>query len=185
MGPLAQLELLMPVLGGLVGTLDAEDLDEQTPCADFTVEGVLVHMVGGAAAFAATYRGDTPHEFDTADILAQWGRAMTELAEAIMAPGALDTTIAAPFGEVPGDEFARFVALDGLVHGWDIAQATGKPYNPSPELVEAVDAFARQTLDRIRDGETFAAAAEAPEGADDMGRLAAYTGRSVRSAVTS
>ena len=45
---------------------------------------------------------------------------------AIRSPGALDRTVAAPFGDTPGEAFARFVVLDGLVHGWDLATATGQ-----------------------------------------------------------
>ena len=71
------------------------------------------------------------------------------------APDALDKTVAAPFGDVPGEMFARFVVLDGLVHGWDIATATGQTYDPSNELVAAADAFAHQALDPLRDGTTF------------------------------
>ena len=56
--------------------------------------------------------------------------------------------------------FARFVVFDGLVHGWDLATATGQPYEPRGALVAEVDAFARQALDPLRDGDTFAAEAE-------------------------
>ena len=63
--------------------------------------------------------------------------------DAMRSPGALDRTIAAPFGDVPGETFARFVALDGLVHGWDIATATGQAYDPPADLVAEIDAFAR------------------------------------------
>ncbi|MGD9797478.1 MAG: TIGR03086 family metal-binding protein [Acidimicrobiia bacterium] len=179
MEPLAQLDQLMPALGGLVTTITPDELDERTPCTEFTVRGVLEHMVGGAAQFAAAYRGDEPHEFDTADILPEWERAMTELAAAIRAPGALEKEVAAPFGVVSGETFARFVAFDGLVHGWDIARATGRAYDPPDELVAAVDEFAHGAVDPLRDGRTFAAATVAPAGADPLTRLAAYTGRTV------
>jgi uncharacterized protein (TIGR03086 family) len=95
------------------------------------------------------------------------------------APGALDRMVAAPFGEVPGETFARFVVLDGLVHGWDMATATRQPYEPPAELVEAVDGFAHQAIDPLRDGQTFAAPTEPPAGASPIERLAAYTGRQV------
>ncbi|MEA3019920.1 MAG: hypothetical protein QOI47_1444, partial [Actinomycetota bacterium] len=89
-------------------------------------------------------------------------------------------TIAAPFGEVPGETFARFVAMDGLVHGWDISTAIDRPYEPPAALVAAVDAFARQAIsDGMRDGDTFAAAVEAPADASPIARLAAFTGRQV------
>ena len=96
---------------------------------------------------------------------------------AITAPGALDRTIQAPFGAVPGGDFCRFVVLDGLVHGWDLAKATDQPYEPPDELVEAATAFARQTLDPLRDGDTFAAAVQPAPGASPIERLANLTGR--------
>jgi uncharacterized protein (TIGR03086 family) len=75
--------------------------------------------------------------------------------------------------------FARFVVLDGLVHGWDLAAATGQPYDPPAALVADVTAFAQGTLDGLRDGETFGPATEPPADATPIERLAAYTGRTV------
>lgn len=178
MEPLAQLNDLMPTLGALVETVTPADLDRATPCTEFTVRGVLEHMVSGASAFAAGYRGDAPHDFDTTDVVAAWGQAMTELGEAVSAEGALGRSIEAPFGTVPGDTFARFIALDGLVHGWDISQAIGGSYQPSDDLVAAADEFARGAIEPLR-GAAFAPAVEPPTGADAMTRLAAFTGRQV------
>ncbi len=177
MEPLTQLEQLDPHLGGVVASITADQLDHPTPCADFAVRGVLEHMIGGATAFAAAFRGETPAEPDLSDPLGGLGPALTDLFAAISAPGALDRTIAAPFGEVSGDTFARFVVLDGIVHGWDMAVATGQDYNPPDELVAAVDAFARQALDPLRDGQTFGAEVEPASDATPIERLAAYTGR--------
>jgi uncharacterized protein (TIGR03086 family) len=177
MDPLSQLDQLAPLLAGVVGSISADQLDRPTPCAEFTVQGVLEHMIGGATMFAAAYRGETPAEPDLGDVLAGFGPALAGLGAAISAPGALDRTIAAPFGEVPGDTFARFVVLDGLVHGWDLATATGQPYDPPAELVAAVDDFARHILDPLRDGHTFAAAVEPAAGASPIERLVTYTGR--------
>ena len=126
MDPLTQLNLLGPSLGGVVAGLTPDQLDRPTPCADFTVRNVLEHMIGGATAFAAAYRGVPVDEPDMSDPLAGFGPALEDLFAAIAAPGALDQTVAAPFGEVPGETFARFVVLDGIVHGWDMATATGQ-----------------------------------------------------------
>jgi uncharacterized protein (TIGR03086 family) len=179
MDPLSQFAELAPVLGAVFAKLRPEDLDRPTPCAGFTVRGVLEHMIGGATAFAAAYRGDAAGTPELADPIAGVGSALSDLASSISAPGALARTIQAPFGEVDGESFARFVVLDGLVHGWDLATATGQPYDPPDELVAAVADFAEQTLDPLRDGETFAAAVEPPDEASPIERLAAYTGRSV------
>jgi uncharacterized protein (TIGR03086 family) len=177
MDPLTQLGQLAPLLGNVVGRITPDQLDQPTPCAEFTVRGVLEHMIGGATTFAAAYRGETPAEPDLGDVLADFGPTLEDLGAAISAPGALDKTVAAPFGEVPGETFARFVVLDGLVHGWDMATATGQAYDPSDELVTAVSAFANQALDPLRDGTTFADAVEPAADASPIERLVAYTGR--------
>jgi len=177
MDPITQLEQLGPHLGGVVAGIRPDQLEDPTPCDDFTVRGVLEHMIGGAAAFAAAYRGEEPQEPDLDDPLGDFGSVLGDLVAAITTPGALDQTVAAPFGEVPGETFARFIVLDGLVHGYDLATATGQPYAPPKDLVAAVDDFARQSLDALRDGNTFAVATEPADDASPIERLAAYTGR--------
>ncbi len=134
-------------------------------------------MIGGATAFAAAYRGQDPADADVSDPLGSFGPVLEDLAAAVSAPGALDRTVAAPFGEVAGDDFARFVVLDGLVHGWDLAVATDQVYEPPDHLVAEVASFARQAVDPLRDGQTFAAAVEPAADASPIQRLANYTGR--------
>lgn len=177
MNPLAQFDQLGPVLFGVISGVQPEQLDDPTPCGDFTVRGVLEHMIAGATDFAAAYRGDAPVNHDTGDPVADVQSALGGLAAAISAPGALARTVAAPFGDVDGETFARFVVLDGLVHGWDIATATGQSYAPPDELVAAVEAFAHTALDPLRDGTTFADAVVPAPGATPIETLAAYTGR--------
>ena len=181
MDPITQLDHVLPMRDALVAGLDADDLSKPTPCATFDVRGVLTHMVGGATMFASAFRGEAPAGGDLPqDVVAAFPGAMGELRAAAGSAGALERTIAAPFGEVPGEVFARFVALDGLVHGWDIATATGRPYDPPADLVAAVDGFARQAIgEEMRDGDTFAAATEPPAGATPIERLVAFTGRTV------
>jgi len=164
MDVLSQLDELGPLLAGVVGGISPGQLDNPTPCSEFTVRGVLEHMIGGATVFAATFRGDEPGTPDVGDVLAGFGPALTELASALHGPGALDGTVTAPFGEVPAARFARFVVLDGLVHGWDLATSTGQAYEPADALVAEVESFAAE-------------AAPTPAGATPIERLAAFTGR--------
>ncbi len=177
-----QLDEIMPLLEELVDGIGAGQLGAPTPCATFTVEGVLEHMTAGATAFAPAFRGEPASAVPatTGTIQDRWRAAMAELLAAVHSPGALDRTVAAPIGEVPGGVFARFVAFDGLVHGWDLATATGQPYAPDPELAAEVEAFVRQALtDGMRDGDTFAAETPAPPDAGPLERIVAFTGRSL------
>ena len=177
MDPISQLGQLGPHLSRVVAGITPDQLGNPTPCAGFTVSGVLEHMIGGATTFAAAYRGDQSTEPDLVDPLGSFGPVLGDLVAAITTPGALDRTVQAPFGEVLGDSFCRFVVLDGLVHGWDLATATDQSYEPPDELVADAFEFARQTIDSLRDGDTFAQAVAPAVGASPIERLANYTGR--------
>jgi uncharacterized protein (TIGR03086 family) len=181
MDPRTQLDEILPRLNELVAPLDETQLDAPTPCANFAVRNILEHMVGGATMFAAVFRGETPSDVaPPTDLVAAFPVAMAALRAAVDTPGALERSIPAPIGDVTGETFARFVAMDGLVHGWDIATATGKPYDPPAGIVAAVDAFARRALtDDMRDGDTFAAPVAPPAGASPLIQLVAFTGRHV------
>jgi len=187
MEPDEQLALILPLLTNIVGRIEPGQLDRPTPCAEFDVRGVIDHMIGGGQAFAPVFRGEAPPA-PAGDASARAQRhpaaefrtLMADLLAAVQSPGALTRTVASPFGEVPGAVFARFVAFDGLIHGWDLATATGQPYDPPEALVAEVDAFARQALaPEMRDGDTFAAEAEAPDDASTLLRLVAFSGRRV------
>ncbi len=182
MDPCTQLDQILPMLDELVASLDGDQLDSPTACTNFAVRNILEHMIGGATTFASAFRGQAPSvAFEPpADLVAAFPLAMAELRSAVHSPGALERTIAAPFGEVPGETFARFVAMDGIVHGWDIATATGQHYDPPADVVAAVTAFTQEAIsDDMRDGDTFAVAVEAPAGASPIVKLAALTGRQV------
>lgn len=179
-----QLDQIIPMLEEIVDRIRLDQLDAPTPCAGFTVASVLEHMIGGATAFAPAFRGEDAPAASGADgeTTDRWRMALADLLDAVHAPGAQERTLTTPFGEMPGSVFARYVAFDGLVHGWDLATATGQPYRPPADVVAEVDAFARDLLKpEMRDGDTFAAETEAPAGATHMERLVAFSGRRVPS----
>ncbi len=180
MDVLSQIDELDVLLKGVVANIAPDQLGNPTPCAEFDVRGVLNHMVTGADFFGPAFTHTEPSESNTDDVLAAFAPSITALFGAIHSPGALERKVAAPFGEVPGEAFARYIVVDGIVHGWDLSTATGQPYTPSDELVAAAEACAREMVPQIRDGgATFGDEAPAPAGATAIERLAAFTGRKV------
>lgn len=185
MTPIEQLEAILPDLAAMVDHIWLGQLELPTPCADFDVHGVIDHMIVGGSTFAALFRGEDPGAVEPPTVYgwvpaAEFRDAMQSLLDAVRSPGALERTIPAPFGDVPGETFARFVALDGLVHGWDLARATGRTWTPAAELVESVDEFARVAIaPEMRDAGLFCTSTIAPPEAAAMDRLVAFTGRSV------
>ena len=105
---------------------------------------------------------------------------MDALLDAVQSPGALQRTIDTPFGPMPGSMFARLVAFDGLIHGWDLATSTQQAWDPPEDVVAEVDAFARQAIaPEMRDGDTFAQETHAPPDATPLLRLVAFSGRTI------
>lgn len=179
-----QLAIIIPALRAVGAGIDDDQLGAPTPCAQFTVSDVLGHMTGLASAFAPMFRGEEPPtgepEPDERSDVARFDTAMAALLEAVESPGALDRTIQTPGGEMPGAVFARLVAFDGLVHGWDLASSTGQLWALDDDLVAEVDAFAHQAItEEMRDGESFAAEQRPPSDANAVERLAAFSGRTV------
>lgn len=186
MEPREQLAVIIPTLTAIVDGIEPADLDSPTPCANFTVQGVLDHMIGLAATFVPAFRGADEAEVSRSDTTegdvpkAAFHRGMTGLLDAVNSPGAMERTISAPFGDVPGSVFARFVAFDGLIHGYDLASSTAQSYDLPPDLVTSVDSFAREALSPdMRDGDTFALETTAPSGANPLEKLVAFSGRTL------
>ncbi len=178
-----QLAVIIPKLRAVGAGIDATQLNGPTPCKDFTVSGVLGHMTGLASAFAPMFRGEEPPtsdaESDGSSEIARFDAAMEALLDAVQSPGALDRSIQTPDGIMPGAVFARLVAFDGLVHGWDLATSTGQVWELDDGLVGEVDEFARQAItEEMRDGDVFAVQHPVADDASPIERLVAFSGRS-------
>ena len=185
MNPTDQLSYILPTVSALVDRVDADQLHNDTPCADFDLHDVLDHMMVLGGSFAYAFRGEEVPEISAPATHGyvpndRFRATMDDLLAAVKSPGAMERTVQTPLGPMPGETFARLVAFDGLVHGYDIATASGVPYALPDCVVEAVDGFARQALtDDLRDGDMFKEATTAPAGATGIEEIAAFSGRSV------
>ena len=102
-------------------------------------------------------------------------------AAALAAAGTADTLTrvhVTPLGDMPGPVLAGFTTLDILVHGWDLAKATGQPAALADPLAGHVLAFAHQALaeEEHRAGRIGPAVA-VPADAPVTDRLAGFLGR--------
>ena len=185
MEPIEQLSQILPTLSATVDRIQTMQMNDPTPCSDFTVHDVLDHMMVGAATFASLFRGEQPAEVRAPAVYGwvpttDFREAMDDLQDAVESPGAMDRMMTTPFGELPGDTCARLVAFDGLVHSWDLASSTDQTLTYPADLVAAVADFARGALRAdMRDGVTFKDPTIAPEGAGALEQLVAFSGRTV------
>jgi uncharacterized protein (TIGR03086 family) len=185
MTPIEQLSQILPTVSDVVDRIEPDQLDDPTPCSRFTVRDVLDHMLVLGGAFAFAFRGEEPPTIEAPPRdgrvpAVEFRKTMDGLLDAVASPGAMTRTVASPLGEMPGETFARLVAFDGLVHGWDLARATGQEYRVVEAVIAEVDEFARAAItDGMRDGDAFKAATTAPDGATRLEQLVAFSGRTI------
>jgi uncharacterized protein (TIGR03086 family) len=185
MQPTEQLAYILPTLSATVDRIQTMQMNDPTPCSEFAVHDVLDHMMVGGGTFSYLFRGEDAPEAkasgaDGSVPAAEFREVMVELLEAVKSDGAMDRMLSTPMGEMPGEAFARLVAFDGLVHGWDLASSTGQTFCVPPAVIASVDEFARGALSpEMRDGDTFREATVAPDDATQLERLVAFSGRSL------
>jgi uncharacterized protein (TIGR03086 family) len=185
MEPTEQLSYILPTLSAMVDRIQVMQMDDPTPCTEFTVHDVIDHMIVLGGSFAYWFRGEQAPELKAPGVYgwvpaSEFRAVMDDLLDAVRSPGAMERTISAPVGEMPGSTYAQFVAFDGLIHGWDLASATRLAYELPAAVIASVDEFARSALTAdMRDGATFKEATTAPTNASPMERLVAFSGRSL------
>ena len=170
--------------GGIVATVKPDQFGQPSPCEEWNVQELLNHMLGGMRMFAAAARGETVDEsVYRSDLLgddpaAAYEREAASLKEAWSDPGLLERTCELPFGTVPGVMAANLGFVEILVHGWDIARATGQQPEMDPELSEAALALMSQMpADQMRQPGVFGPEVACAEGASIHDRLVAFLGR--------
>ena len=83
-----------------------------------------------------------------------------------------------PFGEMPGAVLGGFTTVDILVHGWDLARATGQDPTLPIDLAEAALGIAHQTITDDTRGARIGPAIHVDAGPSATDRPVAGLGRS-------
>jgi uncharacterized protein (TIGR03086 family) len=177
-------------LADLVAGVPDELLDAPTPCPAYTLGDLVEHVGGAASAFtgaAVKDLGDATSQGPSGDASRlgdDWRtripRDLAALADAWRDPDAWTGMTKAGGVDLPG-EVAGLVALDEIVvHGWDVARATGQAYDCDTPSLEAVNAFVSQFSEpgqeEARAG-LFGPVVEVPDDAPLLDRVIGLTGR--------
>ena len=163
---------------GVIAGVRPDQLDNKTPCAEWTVRDLLTHQIGVVAGMAAAASGAPRPDFKlSADPAAQFAQVSAAALEAWRAPGALDQIVNGGPGPMPGRVLAGINLLDTATHSWDLAMATGQPTELPDEVAEAaLEAAHTIVSDELRAGR-FGPEVTAPKSADATTQLVAFLGR--------
>jgi uncharacterized protein (TIGR03086 family) len=177
-------------MADLVRAIPDDLLSGPTPCPDYTVGDLVDHVGGLSFAFTAAARKDLGAagaqgpSGDASRLGTDWRSRipgqLAALAEAWRDPDAWTGMTQAGGLDLPG-EIAGLVALDELVlHGWDIARATGQLYDCDKTTLEAVYGFVAQFSapgqEAQREG-LFGPVVAVPESAPLLDRVVGLAGR--------
>ena len=133
----------------LVEGVPAGRWDAPTPCEGWDVRTLVNHLTAEHLWAPRLLAGESPADVGDAydgDVLGEdpvgaWRSAVTSslLAWADVEDPARTVEVSA--GALPVTEYAAQMLVDLVVHGWDLAVATGQPYTPAAEAVAEARAY--------------------------------------------
>jgi uncharacterized protein (TIGR03086 family) len=172
----------------LVADIGDDQLAAPTPCPGATVADLLDHVGGLCLAFtgAAGKDPETGNQAPSADgsrLDPGWRARIPErldrLAAAWQDDGAWAGLTKAGGVDLPGEVAGRVAANEVVVHGWDLARATGHEYACEPGVLQAAYEFVQQAVAQNPDGSEglFGRPVSVPDDAPLLDRLIGLTGR--------
>jgi uncharacterized protein (TIGR03086 family) len=155
-----------------------------TPCTEWNVRMLVNHVAGEYLWVPEMLAGRTIAEVGDRlagdllgdDPLQTLINARGAALAAIDAPDALETTAHLSFGDLPAKEYVKQMALDSVIHTWDLARGIGADETLDAELVDLSYADLQASAEAWRAAGVFG-----PEkrrlGDSTQAKLLALTGR--------
>ena len=166
--------------------LTDEQLDGPTPCEKLSVRDLVGHIGGLALAFTAAARKefgpltDTP-PVEGAPLDEDWRTAhpqrLADLARAWRDPDAWEGMTRAGGVDFPAEVGGIVALTEVVIHGWDIATATGQDYDVDPATLEAVLPHVTATAEQGPVEGLFGPAVPVADDAPMLDRVIALSGR--------
>lgn len=183
MDPLSRLDASVHQTSKIVANTGADQLGASTPCSDWDVRALINHTIGAMQMFRdVAVKGEADlsifgDDLVGADPVASFDGIARETLAAWREEGRMSQPANMPWGAMPADIALSMLANDVLVHGWDLATATGQQVAWDQALAEDTYAFASGFFTPEIRGNEFAPEVEVDAGADVMSRLVALEGR--------
>jgi uncharacterized protein (TIGR03086 family) len=163
-----------------------DQLTDPTPCEDMPVAALLYHLHTLSVAFArAAGKEDQPPgpQPDAAQLVADWRTTVPAQLDALAAawrePSAWEGSVEIAGMRMSGGEVGVVAANEVLLHGWDLAAATGQTYRADPSVATACLEFGTvmaATAPEMRDG-MYGPVVPVPADAPLFDRLLGQAGR--------
>ena len=169
----------------VVSGAGAVQLTAATPCTEWDLRTLLNHTILWTAYSAERRARDEPlpEELMSTDFVAQPDYARVyaaQLDKAVAAwsdPGAWDRELKVMGSPTPSADVGALLVAEMVLHGWDIARATGQEYHCTGPVLAATAKAVAANAELFRQYQGFAAPVALPEDAPEFDRLLATSGR--------
>jgi len=175
MGPFDCAPLTLAACQAVLRRLTGDDLARPSPCTEYTVGEVGQHVVRSMLLLASVAGEQLGSP--AAGRLEGQVTATAEAALAAWRRRGLGGSVAVGRSTLPASLAVEIIPLELLVHGWDMARATGSEIDIPPEVAGYVLGRARELITQDKRGRSFAAEVPAGPTATNLERLIAFTGR--------
>jgi uncharacterized protein (TIGR03086 family) len=171
--------------GALIAGAPPDTMDAPTPCTSWDVERLIAHIVQDLRHFTATASGEErdSSRAENGDAGARaYDKAARELVEAWRQGGVEGRTLHVRMGDFPATWAVSQQTADVIVHGWDVAKATGQRASFDPDVTLATLEWAKQNLKpEFRGGEesgkAFGEVVQVSDEQPPIDRLVGWFGR--------
>ena len=171
--------------GGVLSEVPLDAWDLPTPCTEWTVQTLVVHVVSGEVQLINLLEYKEFIDLDLStnilgpDPMSTWrGTALKAIDFVQETP--LDTPISHPTMNLTLERFLGARITDNVVHAWDLSQALSVPYEMEEEISEWLLDFWLSLFDFLSDSEHFSEPVE-PIGDTSGARLLGLLGRTPKS----
>src|SRR5271154_5503625 len=169
----------------VAGAANTKTLEQPTPCTDWALRTLLNHMIlwTSHSAERRAYGESVAEELMSKDFTAEPGYAQAyqaQLARAVDAwskPEAWEGDRNVMGSATPAADIAAMLIAEMVLHGWDIAEATGQDYRCDDAVARNVLKTVEAQGELFRQYQGFAAIVPVPAGATAFDRALALSGR--------
>lgn len=173
-------------LARLVARVDDTHLDVPTPCADWSVRDLLLHLLGLTAHFATVARKQPGAEDGNETLPGDWRERLTiqldDLPAAWREPDAWTGDGEAGGVRMPNAGLGVVALEEVVLHGWDLATVIDEPFTVTVEDVVAVEGFVEGFADASPEQRAwlYGPTVDVPTDASRFERVLALAGRDPR-----
>jgi uncharacterized protein (TIGR03086 family) len=173
------------VVAGAAKAANTKTLKQTTPCTDWDLRTLLNHTIlwTSYSAERRAYGESVAEELMSKDFTAEPGYAQdyqAQIAKAVDAwskPEAWAGDRNVMGSATPAADIAAMLIAEMVLHGWDIAKATGQDYHCEDAVAQAVLETVQAQGELFRQYQGFAAIVPVPDDATAFDRALALSGR--------